>query len=155
MRPATITSIVCLGASSALLDTQYLEVAGLNGIEGLNSLISTVGPAGTAVALIFDRGDDTLCSPVNSGQRGSNIQLVVNGGRSAERQTLHDTSASELFNREISKAIDAVNGFATTTNVLSVVLSNANKVRLEDDETSVQFLKRVISLLIFDEEIVE
>jgi hypothetical protein len=154
MRPATIASIVRVSASSALLNTQHLEVARLDSIEGLNSLISTEGPAGTAVSLVLHSGDNTLCSPVNNSVGGRDVRFNVYTW-SAVRKTLHEAGASELFRREISKGVDAKDSLSTLTNVFSVHLSNANKVRLEGHETTVQFLKGVITLFIFDKEVIE
>jgi len=153
MGPATVSAIVGVCASSALLHRLDDQRSVLDLVEGLLSLISRVSPAGTALSLILDRGDSALGAPVNDAigddcvSEGGHVGLTI-------RKILHEADA-EFFRGLISEDVDTKNGFTTRTNVILVLLGNAVKIHLEDTKSVLCLLQALISAVEFDHELIE
>jgi hypothetical protein len=155
MGPATIAAIVGIGACSALLNTQNLEFGMSNSIEGLNSLVSTMSPAGTAVALVFDRSNNTLGAPVHIRIGSRKGELIRSEIRSTVSEVLHEASVHKFLGGEISQTVDSKDGVTADGNVLSIQAGNLNKTVLENLKAMDEFLKGIIVLLVLHNEVVE
>jgi len=140
MRPASIATVVVVSTSSALLNRLNNQSAVLDHVERLLSLIGRVSPAGAALALVLDRGDIVLASmvaPVNI----TGHHVVGEGGKiwGTVGEILHQANR-ELLLSHVSEDVHTKDFTTTNGNMVSILLGNALKSRLEDPESVLSLL---------------